>query len=238
MARALSALLLLIASGRAADIPRAPGNHVYDPDFLVTREATGEISNELTKFQTSDDMSVYLAVLSATSQLIEETAEQLNQAWDQSGYGVAIVFVPREREARVGPSPQFSLVVTAEKLSTTFRRASLPALKRGDDSAAARDGTHALLKHLAAVRVLHVEPQATPFRLTRGWWLAILGCGTLAGLVLLWFAARHWRQANLFGHRYRFPEATTPAALCFGATRCGGRMATMRFRASLKSEDV
>jgi hypothetical protein len=49
----------------------------------------------------------------------------------------------------------------------------------------------------------------------------------LTGLILF-RAVRAWRSSNLFDRQYRFP-APDPAALRFGADRCGGQMATINF---------
>ena len=49
--------------------------------------------------------------------------------------------------------------------------------------------------------------------------------------LFLWGSARQWHSSNLFDRQYRFPRASK-VALRFGAKRCGGHMATVRFDSS------
>ena len=67
-------------------------------------------------------------------------AQTLNQAWNQTGYGVLVAFAPRRHELRVLPSPQLSLLENADGLTEIFRKAAQPDLARGDDAAAAASG--------------------------------------------------------------------------------------------------
>ncbi len=231
---------LCLGWARAEDLPPAPANQIYDPDFLITREATDQIAKVLAAFGTAQETTVYLAVFTQMPHLIEETAQDLNQAWDQSGYGVVIIFAPRRQEARVLPSPQLSLLVRPDALTATFQKAAEHGMKLGDYSLAAEEGTGAVLKQ---VRDLLAEagagPQTAPWRLTRPWLLGGLGLCAVLGLLVLWIAVRIWRRSNLFDNSYRFPVASTPAPRRFGANRCGGLMATLDPPpAPLKAKDV
>jgi hypothetical protein len=49
--------------------------------------------------------------------------------------------------------------------------------------------------------------------------------------ILLLKSARAWRSSNLFDRQYRFPSPG-PAALRFGGNRCGGQLATLKFRSA------
>ena len=64
---------------------------------------------------------------------------------------------------------------------------------------------------------------------------AVLIAGTavllLVSGILLVKSVRAWRSSNLFDRQYRFP-APGPAALRFGANRCGGQLATLTFRSA------
>lgn len=61
------------------------------------------------------------------------------------------------------------------------------------------------------------------------WKIAIAFVTIAGGSASLWFAVRVWRKSNLFDREYHFPPVAT-AALRLGATRSGGRMATITFR--------
>ena len=230
--------IMLVAqcvSVTAAELPPAPESHIYDPDFLLTRERSTEMTGALSKFETQNHIAVYLALFTATPRLIEETATDLNQSWNQSGSGAVIVFAPARKEAKVLPSPQLSLVIAGDQLTKTFGDAAKNALERGDFSAAAADGTAAVLKTL---RATNEQTPEEPWRPSRKWILFVLAALALIGGAFLWNAARVWRTANLFDHRYRFPAPARPAAMRFGAIRCGGQMATISFREKLKAKDV
>ena len=231
-------LAMQCASAAAADFPPAPEGHIYDPDFLLTRQRSTELTDALAKFETQNGIAVYLAIFTATSRLIEETATDLNQSWNQSGSGVVIVFAPPRQKARVLPSPQLSLIADGDQLTNIFSAAARRALGRGDFSAAAADGTAAVLKNLRDAKERSSAPTEPPWRLSRKWMLLILAALAVVGGAFLWIAARVWRVANLFDHRYRFPGLAAPAAMRFGATRCGGQMATISFREKLKAKDV
>ncbi len=211
-------------------IPSAPANHIYDPDFLLSKKASADLSHELAAFEEKSDVTIYLALYTATPRLIEETAEDLNQAWNQAGYGAVVVFAPRRPESRVLPSPELSLLEDADKLSVTFGKAAQAGLARGDYSAAAASGVEALMKRLADVDARVAPPSKTAWHPTRGQLLMLFAGLALAGVAFLAFAARIWRSANLFDHSYQFPVPTAPAPLRFGGRRCGGHMATIDFR--------
>lgn len=49
--------------------------------------------------------------------------------------------------------------------------------------------------------------------------------------IVLFKSARAWRSSNLFDRQYRFPPPG-PVALRFGGSRCGGQLATLKFRGS------
>jgi hypothetical protein len=63
----------------------------------------------------------------------------------------------------------------------------------------------------------------------RGLKIAIVAALLAIALVVLAFSVRAWRVGNLFDREYRFPVATT-IAVRLGARRCGGCMATIKFR--------
>lgn len=218
-----------------AEPPPAPANHLYDPDFLLSRTATSDLSKQLKRFEQSSDVKIYLALYTTPPRPIEETAQDLNQAWNQSGYGALIAFAPHRAESRVLPSPQLSLIEDADRLSAIFRDAAQPGMTRGDDSAAAVSGVEALMKRLGGTERRLTPPPKARWHLTRLEILLLLAGLALAGLVFLWFAARVWRAANLFGHSYRFPDPPKPAMLRLGGRRCGGRLATSKFRPPAKS---
>jgi uncharacterized membrane protein YgcG len=229
--------LTLLNRVRAEDVPPAPANHLYDPDFLLTRETTENLGAALDNVEAKDGIVIYLAIFTETPRLIDETAQDLNDAWNQSGYGVVIAFAPRRREVRVLPSPQLSLLARPDALSEVFRRAAEHGLVTGDYSTAAREGTAALLRKLHELRE-DGTATAKSWRPSRPWQLAALcGC-VLLGLAFLWFVIRIWRRSNLFDHSYRFPVARTPAPFRLGAKRCGGLMATLDPPKPLKPEDV
>ncbi|MGH7935893.1 MAG: TPM domain-containing protein [Chthoniobacterales bacterium] len=225
----LLALALPLAGTRAADFPPAPRNHIYDPDFLISQRASAQMSQSFTEFQASDGVAIYLAVFTNPPDPISETAIKLNQAWNQSSYGVIIAFSPGQQEVRVVPSPQLSLAENADHLTGIFRAAARPALARGDYSGAASDGTKALIKRLHEVRQELESPGEKGWQLTQGWALTILAILLVAGAIFLFIAARIWRSANLFDRRYAFPKPDEPVAKRFGGARCGGQMATIRF---------
>jgi uncharacterized membrane protein YgcG len=224
-------------SATAADFPSAPESRIYDPDFLLTRQRSTEMTGALSKFETQNGIAVYLAIFTTTPRLIEETATDLNQSWNQSGSGVVIVFAPSRKEARVLASPQLSLVAASDELTKVFRGAIRRALDRGDFSTAAADGTAAVLKSLREAKERMSMSEEPAWRLSRKWMLLILAALAAVGGAFLWIAARVWRAANLFDHRYHFPT-TGPAALRFGGQRCGGQMATMSFREKSEAKDV
>ena len=233
-------LAFVYLSGLHADeLPPAPVDHIYDPDFLMSRKVSTDLSVGLNRFQSQNDITIYLALFSSPPQLIGETAAALNQAWNQSGYGAVIAFSPPRREACVLPSPQLSLEEDGAALTKIFRDAAQRALARGDYSAASVDGTAAVMQRLLEVRSRANAPVAeTGWHPRRSVWLAILAAVAFAGVAVLWVLAGVWHSANLFDHRYRFPEPKEPVALRFGATRCGGQMATINFGALLKAKDV
>lgn len=212
------------------ELPPAPSGQVYDPDFLLSKVATADLSKSLTNFAATQELTVYLAVFTKTPRLSDETAKDLNQAWDQSGLGAVITFSPRRREAKVLPSPQLSLTTRASDLTATFLKGAQSGLDRGNDSLAAQEGTAALLRQLREIRAETAAVPVKKWRLGRLWLLTGFGVAGLVGLAFLWSAARVWRRSNLFDHSYRFPVATTPAPLRFGAQRCGGLMATLNLR--------
>lgn len=233
------ALILTALVARAAEIPPAPPNHIYDPDFLLTRQVTLQLAGTLSEMQAKSDLAVYLAIYTTAPGAIDETARNLSQAWNQSGYGVLVVFVPSQQQARVIPSPQLSLVANAAQLTKVFQDATLPDLAHGDYSSAAAAGTAAISKALETAQAQAAAPPVKPlWHLSRKWIFAIFDATVLAGLVFFWVASRVWRSANLFDYRYRFLDSAEPAALRFGGARCGGQMATMNFRAPLKAKDV
>ena len=113
---------LMLGRVFAQDRPPIPANHLYDPDYLLSQDATEELRSALEKFETTQSITVYLAVFTKTPRLIEETAHNLNQVWNQSGLGVVITFAPLQREARVLPSPQLSLGEEPAALTAIFLR--------------------------------------------------------------------------------------------------------------------
>lgn len=237
-------LLLLFSAGASlhlslgADLPLAPPNHIYDPDFLLSSKGSAELSRTLVSFEQNSDVAINLAVYTATPRVLGETAQDLNEAWNQTGYGVVVVFAPRPRESRVVPSPELSLLEDADHLSATFRDAAAPGLAQGDYTTAAAAGVEALMKRLGDIENRLAPPPKPAWRPTRRE-MILIGAGlALGALTFLWIAARIWRTANLFDHSYRFAEPTAPATLRFGGRRCGGRMATSEFRAPLKSKDA
>ena len=233
------ALVLTVLVVRAAEIPPAPPNHIYDPDFLITRQVTIQLAGTLSEMQAKSDLAVYLAIYTNAPGLIDETARDLSQAWNQSGYGVVVVFVPSQQRARVVPSPQLSLEANAAQLTKIFQDATVSDLAHGDYSAAAAAGTAAISEALEKAQAKAAAPPEKPlFHLSRKWIFAIFDVTVLAGLVFFWVASRVWRSANLFDYRYRFAGSDETAALRFGGARCGGQMATMNFRAPLKAKDV
>ncbi|HEY2799049.1 MAG TPA: TPM domain-containing protein [Chthoniobacterales bacterium] len=233
----LLALALPLARARAADFPPAPPNHIYDPDFLITQRASAQMSHSFAEFQASDGVAIYLAVFTNPPDPISETAIELNQAWNQSGYGVIVAFSPARQEIRVVPSPQLSLAENTDHLTGIFRSAIRPALARGDYSGAASDGAKALMKQLHEVRKQLESPAAKSWQLTRGWALTIFAILLVAAAIFLFIASRIWRSANLFDRRYAFPKPDEPAAKRFGGANCGGQMATIRFGESLETKD-
>jgi uncharacterized membrane protein YgcG len=233
------ALVLPALVACAAEIPPAPRNHIYDPDFLITRQVTMQLAETLSEMETKSDLTVYLAIYTTVPGLLDETARDLSQAWNQSGYGVVVVFVPSQQQARVVPSPQLSLEADAAQLTKIFQDATVPDLAHGDYSAAAAAGTAAISQALEAAQAKATAPPEKPlFHLSRKWIFGIFDATVLAGLVFFWVASRVWRSANLFDYRYRFSGSDEPAALRFGGARCGGQMATMNFRAPLNAKNV
>lgn len=232
-------VLACLSSLRAGELPPAPADHIYDPDFLISRKVSTDLSVGLDRFQAQNNITVYLALFSSPQQLISETAAALNQTWNQSGYGVVIAFAPPRREVRVLPSPQLSLEQDGDALTKIFRDAAQRALARGDYSAAAVDGTAAVMQKLIEERSHATAPAGdTAWHPGRASLFVILAAVALAGLAVMWVLAGVWRSANLFDRRYRFPEPKEPVAFRFGATRCGGQMATINFGAPLKAKDV
>ena len=59
----------------------------------------------------------------------------------------------------------------------------------------------------------------------------------LVSSILLLKSARAWRSSNLFDRQYRFP-APGPAALRFGGNRCGGQLATLKFRGAAEAKTL
>ncbi|MGI8432780.1 MAG: TPM domain-containing protein [Chthoniobacterales bacterium] len=228
----LGAGALLLGRVLAQDLPPRPAHYLYDPDFLLSKDATEKLSSALKKFKTTQGITVYLALFTKTPRPIEETSQDLNQAWNQSGLGVVITFAPRAREARVVSSPQLSLRAQPDALTAIFLEGAKRGLERGDDSIAAGEGTGAVMKELHDLRaqMAGAAPETKSWRPGRAWLLAGLGVGGLGGLAFLWLAARAWQQANLFGNSYRFRVVTTPVPERFGAKRCGGLMATLEWR--------
>lgn len=231
---------LMLGCVFAQTLPRRPANHLYDPDYLLSNDATEKLRSALKKFETTQGVTVYLALFTKTPRLIDETAQNLNQAWNQSGLGVIITFAPLQREARVLPSPQLSLRAQPDALTAIFLQGAKRGLDRGDHSIAAGEGTRAIMEELHDLRakMAAAAPENRSWRPGRAWLLTGLGVGGLIGLAFLWLATRVWRRANLFGNSYRFRVVTTPAPERFGAKRCGGLMATLDWRAPRKTKDV
>ncbi len=71
--------LLLVSSGPrlslGADLPPAPPNHIYDPDFLLSIKGSAELSQRLVSFQQNSDVAINLAVYTATPRIVGETAQ-------------------------------------------------------------------------------------------------------------------------------------------------------------------
>jgi hypothetical protein len=57
----------------------------------------------------------------------------------------------------------------------------------------------------------------------------------LVSSLVLVKSVRAWRSSNLFDRQYRFP-APGPAALRFGGNRCGGQLATLKFRGAAEAK--
>src|SRR3954462_4722974 len=68
------------------------------------------------------------------------------------------------------------------------------------------------------------HPTASPFGLK----LAVALVALLALVAAFYFALRAWRSSNLFQRQYQFPEPRH-VPLRLGASRSGGRMATINF---------
>ena len=67
----------------------------------------------------------------------------------------------------------------------------------------------------------------------REWIIAGIAAGVLLTAAVLYGSARRWRESNLFDRQYRFPPVGQAAAR-FGAEKCGGHMATVRFGSEAK----
>ncbi len=76
-----------------------------------------------------------------------------------------------------------------------------------------------------------VEEPAQP--IPQSWKIAGGVAGALAVAGLLYGAARAWRASNIFDRQYVFPTSRD-AAVRFGGEKCGGHMATVRFRPEQK----
>jgi hypothetical protein len=75
------------------------------------------------------------------------------------------------------------------------------------------------------------HPVGMPFGLKVGLaFLALLALGTA-----FYFALRAWRSSSLFQRQYRFP-VPKDVALRLGASRSGGRMATIDFASNVPAE--
>ena len=61
-----------------------------------------------------------------------------------------------------------------------------------------------------------------------GWIIGGAAVIVIGTALFLWGSARQWHSSNLFDRQYRFPRSTKVAQR-FGAKRCGGHMATVRF---------
>ena len=95
-------------------------------------------------------------------------------------------------------------------------------------------------------RPLGVLPKATPTPrrkaaviederpLPRGWKIAGGIAAVVAAAGLAYGGSRAWRSANIFDREYTFP-VRREAAVRFGAEKCGGHMATVRFRPERRS---
>ena len=79
-----------------------------------------------------------------------------------------------------------------------------------------------------------IEPEEKPIPIV----YIIGGIVVLAAgvAIFLYGSERQWHSANLFDRQYRFPRSTNVAAR-FGAKRCGGLLATVRFEIS-ESKDT
>ena len=226
-------LAILLGEGNlswSAEAPVAPPNQIYDPDLLLSRPAAADLSHKLKDFQDKSGVAIYVALYTTPPGLIDEIAQTLNVAWNQTGYGVVIAFAPRRHQLRVLPSPQLSLLESRDGLTEVFSRAAQSDLARGDDAAAAARGVDALMRRLGDVPRRLAPAKLPSWRPSRAMLLLIVAGLALGGLALLWFALRVLRAANVFDHSYRLPASKAPAALRFGGRRCGGRLATNDFR--------
>ncbi len=79
-----------------------------------------------------------------------------------------------------------------------------------------------------------IEPPAEP--IPKGWIIAGIAVVALGVAAFLYGSARQWHSENLFDRQYRFPRNKNVAAR-FGAKRCGGHLATVRFEIS-ESKDT
>ena len=65
----------------------------------------------------------------------------------------------------------------------------------------------------------------------REWIIGGSIAGALLVIAILYLATRRWRSSNLFDREYRFPY-NEDVAVRFGAQKCGGLMATLRWNES------
>jgi hypothetical protein len=79
-----------------------------------------------------------------------------------------------------------------------------------------------------------IEPPGPP--IPKGWIIGGIAFVAIAVAGFLYGSARQWHSSNLFDRQYRFPRAKNVAAR-FGAKRCGGHLATVRFEIS-ESKDT
>ena len=49
---------LMLGRVLAQDLPPMPAHHLYDPDFLLSKDATEKLSSALTKFETTQGVTV------------------------------------------------------------------------------------------------------------------------------------------------------------------------------------
>lgn len=166
--------------------------------------------------------------------MIDEIAQTLNEAWNQTGYGVVIAFAPRRHQLGASVAAT-SLLESRDGLTDVFSQAAHSDLARGDDAAAAASGVDALMHRLGDVQRRLTPGEQPSWRPSRAMLLVMVAGVALAGLALLWFALRVLRAANVFDHSYRLPASTTPAGLRFGGRRCGGLLAK-RFPPALETE--